>query len=50
MIDENAIRERWEAVGSNLDERGRRLFAAAEVRAAVRAGLAAVSRITGLAR
>jgi hypothetical protein len=50
MIDENAIRLRWEAVGSKLDERGRRLFAAAEVRTAGWGGLAAVSKITGLAR
>ena len=32
MIDEAAIRLRWDTVGSKLDERGRRLFAAAEVR------------------
>ena len=28
MIDGEAIRQRWDAVGSKLDERGRRLFAA----------------------
>ena len=39
MIDGQAIRQRWEAVSSLLDERGRRLFAAAEVRAAGRGGL-----------
>src|SRR5438876_5632085 len=50
MVDEDAIRQRWEAVGSELDERGRRLFAAAEVRSAGRGGLAIVSKITGLAR
>jgi len=50
MIDEAAIRLRWDAVGSQLDERGRRLFAAAEVRTAGRGGLAIVSKITGLAR
>jgi hypothetical protein len=50
MIDADAIRQRWEAVGSTLDERGRRLLAAAEVRTAGWGGLAAVSRITGLAR
>ena len=50
MIDEDAIRYRWETVGSKLDERGRRLFAAGEVRTAGWGGLAAVSRITGLAR
>jgi Rhodopirellula transposase DDE domain len=50
MIDEVAIRQRWEAVGCRLDERGRRLFAAGEVRTAGWGGLAVVSRITGLAR
>jgi hypothetical protein len=50
MIDEGAIRLRWEAVGYQLDERGRRLFAAGEVRTAGWGGLAVVSRITGLAR
>jgi hypothetical protein len=50
MIDEDGIRQRWGAVGSKLDERGRRLFAAAEVRTAGWGGLAVVSRITGLAR
>jgi hypothetical protein len=50
MIDEGAIRYRWESVGSKLDERGRRMFAAAEVRTAGWGGLAAVSRISGLAR
>jgi hypothetical protein len=47
MIDEDGIRQRWEAVGRTLDERGRRLFAAAEVRAAGWGGLAVVSQITG---
>src|SRR5882672_1170792 len=50
MIDARAIRQRWEADGSKRDERGRRLFAASEVRAAGWGGLAAVSSITGLAR
>ncbi len=50
MIDEDAIRYRWETVGSRLDERGRRLFAAGEVRTAGWGGLAVVSKITGLAR
>ena len=50
MIDVHAIRQRWEAVGAKLDERGRRLFAAIEVRTAGRGGLAIVSKITGLAR
>jgi hypothetical protein len=50
MVDEDAIRQRWESVGSKLDERGRRLFAAGEVRTAGWGGLAVVSGITGLAR
>jgi hypothetical protein len=50
MIDTEAIRQRWEADGSKRDERGRRLFAASEVRAAGRGGLATVSSVTGLAR
>jgi hypothetical protein len=50
MIDTQAIRRRWNDVGSKLDERRRRLFAACEVRAAGRGGLEAVSEITGYAR
>src|SRR5271157_1843734 len=50
MIDLRAIRQRWEADGSKRDERGRRLFAASEARAAGWGGLASVSSITGLAR
>jgi hypothetical protein len=50
MIDKDAMRQRWETVGSKLDERGRRLFAAGEVRAAGWGSLAIVSEITGLAR
>jgi hypothetical protein len=50
MIDEDGIRQRWAMVGSKLDERGRRLFAAVEVRTAGWGGLAIVSRLTGLAR
>src|SRR6266705_4625270 len=50
MIDKDAIRQRWDAVGSKLGERGRRLFAAVEVRTAGWGGLAIVSKITGLAR
>ena len=34
MIDQDGIRYRWEKVGRDLNERGQRLFAAAEVRAA----------------
>ncbi len=50
MIDTRAIRRRWEAVGSKLDERGRRLFAAGEALVAGRGGVETVSKITGLAR
>src|ERR1700681_2088133 len=50
MIDTQAIRQRWESVGLKLDERGRRVFASGEVRAAGWGGLKAVSEITGLAR
>jgi hypothetical protein len=50
MINTRAIRQRWDADGSKRDERGKRLFAASEVRAAGRGGLAAVSTVTGLAR
>jgi hypothetical protein len=49
-MDETGIRQRWEQVGSKLDERGRRLWAAAEVQAAGHGALKVVSRITGLAR
>ena len=44
MIDAAAIRVRWEMFGAKLDERGRRLFAATEVRAAGRGGLALVRK------
>jgi len=50
MIDHAGIAQRWQADGSKRDERGRRMFAASEVSAAGWGGLAAVSRITGLAR
>ena len=50
MIDRAGIGQRWKADGSKRDERGRRVFAASEARAAGRGGLAAVSEITGLAR
>jgi pterin-4a-carbinolamine dehydratase len=49
-IDQDGIRQRWEQVGSKLDERGRRLWAAGEVPAAGHGALDVVSRITGLAR
>ncbi|TXL74811.1 ISAzo13 family transposase [Vineibacter terrae] len=50
MIDESAIRQRFETLRPVLDERARRRFAAAEARAAGRGGIAAVARATGIAR
>jgi transposase len=50
VIDESAIRSRFEALAPLLDERALRRFAAAEAQAAGRGGIAAVSRITGVAR
>ena len=50
MIDEDGIQQRWESIGSKLDEREQRLWAAAEVQAAEYGALAVVARITGLAR
>jgi len=49
VIDIPAIKARFEALALALDEKGRRLFAASEARAAGRGGVA-VSRATGLAR
>lgn len=50
MIDEAAIRSRYDAVRDCLNESGRRLFAAAEARAAGYGGVSAVSRATKIAR
>jgi hypothetical protein len=50
MIDERAIAERWESMEGCLDERQRRLWAASEARSVGRGGLAAVSRVTGMAQ
>ncbi len=47
MIDESAIRTRYEALGPALDERARRLVLGAEAVAAGRGGQAAVVRATG---
>ncbi|MFN3077435.1 MAG: ISAzo13 family transposase, partial [Alphaproteobacteria bacterium] len=44
------IRRKFEAIREHLDERGRRLFAAAEVRALGHGGLQAVAQATGIAR
>ena len=49
MVDASSIRERYAAVGRGLNERARRLFAAAEARTAGYGGIAASSRATGLA-
>jgi hypothetical protein len=50
MIDENPIRIRYQAVRRSLDERGRRLHAAAEAITAGHGGVAAASRATKVAR
>ncbi len=52
MIDEESLRKletRHSALSPQLDERQRRLFVAAEARAAGYGGIAAVSRVTGVA-
>ena len=50
MIDTSVIRERFTAVGRELNERGRRLLAAAEAKTAGHGGIAAASHATGVAR
>ncbi len=50
MVDEAGIQLRYQVLDPVLDERSRRRFAAAEAKAAGRGGVAAVSRITGMAR
>jgi hypothetical protein len=49
MIDSNRIIERFASLSPHLDERGRRLFAAAEANSAGYGGIALVSRVTGIA-
>src|SRR3954447_10367240 len=49
MVDVEAIRARFLELSVHLDERGRRLLAASEARAAGYGGIATVSRATGLA-
>src|SRR5258708_19277608 len=49
MVDVAAIRQRFSAVAPFLNERGRRVVAAAEASAAGYGGIAAVSAATGLA-
>jgi transposase len=48
VIDEEAIGERFRALAGELDERRRRLWAAAEARACGYGGIAAVARATGI--
>jgi DNA-binding phage protein len=50
MIDEAEIRRHYELLHPSLDEWGRRLFGATQVRALGHGGLAAVARATGIAR
>ncbi len=49
MIDEHAIGERFRAIAGTLDERQRRIWAAAEARSHGRGGITAVARASGLA-
>jgi hypothetical protein len=48
VIDEDAIGERYRALAGELDERRRRLWAAAEARVCGYGGIAAVARATGV--
>src|SRR5258708_15122882 len=50
MTDTSVIRERFTAIERDLNERSRRLLAAAEAKTAGYGGIAAVSRATGVAR
>ena len=50
MSIESEIRKRFQALGSELNERGRRLFAASEANVLGRGGISAVSRATGISR
>ena len=50
MIDPSVIRARFTAVERDLNERSRRLLAAAEATAAGFGGIAATSLATGMAR
>jgi hypothetical protein len=49
MIDEASVHRQYELLRPSLDERGRRLFAASQVRALGYGGLALVARATGIA-
>ena len=48
LVDESGIRERWLVVEQELDERGRRMWAAAEALSHGWGGIAAVVRATGI--
>ena len=48
LVDESGIRARWLVVEQELDERGRRMWAAAEARSHGWGGIAAVVRATGI--
>ena len=50
MINEAAIRRRFETVSPYLDERQRRVFVTSEALVAGWGGISAVSRVTGIAR
>jgi DDE family transposase len=50
VVDEEAIARRFQLLAGQLDERGLRLWAAAEADARGRGGVAAVHRATGIAR
>jgi hypothetical protein len=49
-IDDHAIKEKYNALRSILDERTRRLWAAAEARSLPYGGISVVSSVTGLSR
>src|SRR4051812_45814801 len=49
MTDEISVRRHYELLRPSLDERGRRLFAASQVRALGYGGLSLVARATGMA-
>ena len=50
MVDERGILQRFEALAPTLNERTRRLWAAAEALAIGRGGITSVSRLTGISR
>ena len=49
-IDDHAIEEKYNALRSILDERTRRLWAAAEAQSLPYGGISVVSSVTGLSR